>query len=311
MDTSPNLPLFTPQNLDDIRDQCLAPKCVRNPTLMDLVHLMDNINTESDCPIQPSTLDQPINLSNFPLVITGTVQHPLSGELTHAGWLVQIYGCINATPFKGPHVVKLLANLSPEFPSPLPIQIPVLVSSLSSFRKYACKTIDHLSFDRATFMYIPQTKQIFRLWTMRCLIDLPRVFPPLCALHHFIPAAPTYALNQISKGIIEPQKFEGLPDPANSVYSLLHSSLERSLLTCLNSYFRITNNLDLSVHVLITHILETIQLLTVLQKKTGRGERAERLHQIWIDTQNQFYPPTTLTLDTDLLLFINEEDILG
>jgi len=315
-------PLISPEDLNEIHTRCLEPKLIRNPGLQDLVALMQEINQDPHHPITPSTLERPINISQFPIIISGTVQNSTTHEIQHAGWLVHIYGCVNPTPFKGPHVIKLLANLNPDFPSPLPIQIPVLVSSLSSFRKHACGVIDHLSFDRAAFLYIPPTKNIFRLWTMRCLLDLPVIEPTSCCLHHFIPNAPTYALQHLLQppSIPKTKTKTKLQLPLHSPplkrtrspdsYKTLQFSLERSLLTCLNSYYRNTNNLDTAVDTLVTHTLDTIQSLLLLQQVSAHSERLQRLQKIWQSTQEVYYPESTQTIPHEEIYWISEKDLI-
>jgi len=297
-------PILSISDITEIQAKCLQPKLIRNPTLRDLVALVDQINKNTSHPIAPSTLDRPINVAEFPVIITGTVTNPETHQLDHAGWLVQIYGSIHGTPFKGAHIVKLLANLNPCYPSLLPIQIPIMVSSLSSFRKYACNIIDHLSFDRAAFLYIPQTKDIFRLWTMRCLIDLPQTTSIHTCLHHFIPKAPTYAMFTTTA-----------PSPPRKRYrSETHDtqkySLERSLLTCLNSYYRQYTNLEEALQHLISDSMETFDSLLLLQQSSDQSKRLERLQHIWQQTQQQFYPSSTQTIPQEELYFIHEKDLL-
>ena len=298
------LPLLSLSDLDEIQTRCLQPKLIRNPTLHTLVDLIHNINSDTEHPICPSTLERPINVAEFPVIITGSVENPMTHLLEHAGWLVQILGSIHNTPFKGAHILKLLANLNPCHPSPIPIQIPIMVSSLSSFRRYGCKIVDHLSFDRAAFLYIPQTHDILRLWTMRCLIDLPQVPSIGMCLHHFIPAAPTYAISSLSQ-LQSPKKRPRVPAKGSLKYSL-----ERSLLTCLNSYFRQSGNLEEALHLLINDSMDTFDTLLVLQQSSDQSGRLDRLQHIWRTTQEQYYPSATQTLPHEDIYFIEEQDLI-
>lgn len=297
-------PILSLSDLSEIQAKCLQPKLIRNPTLRDLVDLIEQINKDTTHPIAPSTLDRPINVADFPVIITGTVDNPDTHQLDHAGWLIQIFGSIHGTPFKGAHIVKLLANLNPCYPSALPIQIPIMVSSLSSFRKYACNIVDHLSFDRAAFLYIPQTKDIFRLWTMRCLIDLPKTESITTCLHHFIPKAPTYAM--FNHTAPPPSRKRGRSEiPAAQKYTL-----ERSLLTCLNSYYRQYSNLEEALQHLISDSMETFDSLLLLQQSSDQSKRLERLQFIWQQTQQQFYPTSTQTIPQEEVYFIQEKDLI-
>lgn len=111
---------------------------------------------------QTNSQEAILNLNNYFLIITGKV---LSGDLdiSTSGWVIQILSSTKESLQTGNWIIKFIANIYDEIPSLLNIDQICRIESPNTFRKECFPIIDKMSFERSTYIVLPQTKRLIRL----------------------------------------------------------------------------------------------------------------------------------------------------